>query len=122
MTLSKLARAGVLAIGLSILGAGVANAEDAWPENGYDVTDSVLMPDQLEFWNPMVKATRVVSPYGRSAQIVCAKFRGVNVQCWQADSEGNPRELDNVPGMEFIGSFTAPPSPVYIYPGMIPSQ
>ncbi len=115
-----------LAGGLT-LGVGTAHA-DSWPEdpgNGFpsrpvDVTGFVLTPDQLDFWNPSVGRTRVISPYGRSTRIVCTGYR-VDTDCWQADAAGAPRKLDSVFNMGAFGSLVSPPAPsVFVYPGMIP--
>ncbi|WP_137724233.1 hypothetical protein [Prescottella subtropica] len=117
-----------LAAALTI-GAGVAHA-DSWPAdpgNGspsrpVDVTNFVLTPDQLDFWNPSVNRTRVISPYGRSTRIVCTGYR-VDTDCWQADRAGNPHKLQNVFNMGAFGSLISPPAQnVFLYPGMIPGM
>lgn len=111
-----------------MLGTGVASA-DSWPVdpgNGFpsrpvDVTSFVLTPDQLDFWNPFVGRTRVISPYGRSTKIVCTGYR-VDTDCWQADRAGNPHKLQKVFNMgTLLGSLASPPAQnVFLYPGMIP--
>ena len=130
MKRSILVRAGALAIGLMALSSGVANAQDAWPVDQWpdspsrpiDATNYVLMPDQLEFWNPAVNTTRVISPYGRTTKIVCTVYR-VTTGCWQADRDGNPHKLDLVFNMGAFGSLVPTPSAnVYAYPGMIPGS
>jgi len=130
MKRSLLVRAGALAIGLMALGSGVANAQDAWPVDPGEgsavrpgvATDYVLMPDQLEFWNPTNNVTRVVSPYGRTTKIVCMGYR-VDTECWQADRDGNPHKLDRVFYMGSFGSLIPTPAAfVFAYPGMIPGS
>ncbi|MFC9790123.1 hypothetical protein [Rhodococcus sp. NPDC127528] len=128
MKRSTLVRAGALAIGLLTLGSGVANAQDAWPvdpgdgspSRPVDVTNLVLMPDQLEFWNPTIGMTRIITPYGRTAKIVCTGYR-IDTECWQADRDGSPQKLDFVFGMGSFGSLASTPATgVFMYPGMIP--
>ncbi|WP_430334669.1 hypothetical protein [Rhodococcus sp. ACT016] len=130
MKRSILVRACALAIGLMALGSGVANAQDAWPVDPWpdspsrpvDATHYVLMPDQLEFWNPMVNTTRVISPFGRTTKIVCMGYR-YDSECWQADRDGNPHKLEIVSSTGAFGSLApTPPSFVFAYPGMIPGS
>ncbi|AOW93524.1 hypothetical protein BFN03_15005 [Rhodococcus sp. WMMA185] len=107
-----------------MLGSGVASAQDAWPVDPgqgnhirpVEVTDYVLMPDQLDFWNPAVGKTRVISPFGRT-KIVCTGYR-VDSECWQADPAGNPHKLELLFGMGVFGSLTTTPAQnVFVYSG-----
>ncbi|NKR39717.1 hypothetical protein GS490_06465 [Rhodococcus hoagii] len=130
MKRSLLVRAGALAIGLTALGSGVANAQDAWPvdpgegspSRPVDVTNLVLMPDKPQFWNPAIGMTRVISPYGRTSKIVCTGYR-VDTSCWQADRDGIPHKLSSPFNMGVFGSLaTTPATGVFIYPGMLPGS
>lgn len=62
------------------------------PVGPYEKT-GFLTPDRPEFWNPMVSADRLVSPFGTSTRIRCTSFHGVTLQCWQDDRDGRPHRL-----------------------------
>ena len=69
--------------------------EMATTENPFGASERTgfLTPDQPAFWNPLVEADRLVSPYGTSTRVVCTSFHGVTTGCWQADRQGNAHEL-----------------------------
>ncbi|RVW03891.1 hypothetical protein [Rhodococcus xishaensis] len=117
------------AAALSIAGAGVATA-DEWPTpppypspvSPFDY-DGFLTPTDLEYWNPFVNEDRLTSPFGTSTRIVCTSFHGVLLDCWQADREGNPHKLVQLPGNYpgSIGSSQPGGGPShFVYPGFIP--
>ncbi|UYP18720.1 hypothetical protein OED52_19120 [Rhodococcus sp. Z13] len=116
-----------LTAGLLFTGAGVAAAQDEWPVQQpdspiavSDVDPSVwLTPDRLEYWNPFVDRPRLTSPFGTSTRIVCTSFHGVTMECWQADSEGRPHELQRLPAnLPNLGGSSAPGGGVghFVYP------
>ncbi|WP_277835756.1 hypothetical protein [Speluncibacter jeojiensis] len=90
-------------------GAGVALA-DSWPTPPpyptptapYETAD-FLTPADPGYWNPFVSADRLTSPFGTSTKIVCESFHGVKLDCWQADLQGNPHKLVQLP-LDFPGS------------------
>ena len=87
-----------------------AHAADAWPDQKdyfsylYE-TSAFLTPTDLDYWNPLVDQSRLTSPYGTSTRIVCSSWRGVTMDCWQADRDGNPHKLQALP-MNFPVLFT----------------
>ncbi len=85
------------------IGAGVA-AADAWPQPGpepsptdpFETSDFLTAADPA-FWNPLVSANRLSSPFGTTHKIVCKGFHGVLLDCWQADNAGNAVHLIRLP-------------------------
>lgn len=96
--------AAVLVAAGALVAPAAANAADAWPpipdypspSVPFDNT-SFLTPDNPEYWNPLVSKDRLTSPYGTSTRIVCTSFHGVLTGCWQADRNGNPHQLVQLP-------------------------
>lgn len=112
-----------------LVGNGVANADEWPPIPNYPSpsipfeTDGFLTPTDLDYWNPLLAADRLTSPYGTSTRIVCTAFHGVLTGCWQADANGNPHRLialtfdfPNVTGSSMPGG--GPQH--FVYPGFIP--
>lgn len=126
----QLALIPIVAAAALALGSAPASAQDAWPidpgpghaNRPVDVTNYVLTPDQLNFWNPAVGIPRVVSPFGRTTKIVCTGYRAYD-NCWQADQNGNPRKLNLVFNMGVFGSLTSVPAQsLFMYPDFIPGS
>ncbi|MBW4782354.1 hypothetical protein KZO37_23600 [Rhodococcus fascians] len=116
--------------GAAALGVGTADA-DEWPvappypspTAPQDVTGVFLTPQDPDYWNPFVSENRLTSPYGNSTRIVCTGFHGVLLECWQADSNGNPHKLIPL-SMDYPGStghlLPGGGPPHFVYPGYIP--
>ncbi|WP_408014495.1 hypothetical protein [Rhodococcus spongiicola] len=88
-----------------------------------DDYDGFLTPTDLDYWNPFVNQNRLTSPFGTSTRIVCTSFHGVLLDCWQADRQGNPHKLvqlpRNYPGSTGSSQPGGGPSR-FVYPGFIP--
>ncbi|MFD6859280.1 hypothetical protein ACFWCF_18320 [Rhodococcus sp. NPDC060090] len=87
--------------GAAVLAAtGTAVAEE-WPSGNGAVSvveqPDFLVPSDGEFWNPLVAENRLTSPYGESTRIECTQFHGVLLECWQADANGDPHKLTELP-------------------------
>ncbi|MFF0817020.1 hypothetical protein ACFYVR_17955 [Rhodococcus sp. NPDC003318] len=102
---TSLARASVtVAAAAALVGAPAVAHADEWPPVPdyptpvvpFDTKD-FLTPDNPEYWNPFVAKNRLTSPYGTSTRIVCTAFHGVLLECWQADLQGNPHKLVQLP-------------------------
>ena len=126
----RTAIASAVLLGAAIFGAGIANA-DEWPEAPpypsptapQEVIGGFLTPQDLDYWNPFVSENRLTSPYGNTTRMVCTGFHGVTLECWQADSEGNPHKLVkldlNYPGSTNAGLPGGGPGH-FVFPGFIP--
>ncbi|WP_305095189.1 hypothetical protein [Prescottella sp. R16] len=114
---------------MTVTAAGVASA-DEWPTppsepsatGPYDYSN-FLTPADPDYWNPFVSRDRLTSPYGTSTRISCFAFHGVLLDCWQADLDGNPHKLVQLP-LNFPGSLGAGlpgggPGH-FVYPGFVP--
>ncbi|GAB2650897.1 hypothetical protein ABI214_04245 [Prescottella soli] len=116
---------------IAVAGAGVASA-DEWPPVPTEPSPTApgeyynfLTPTDLDYWNPFVSRNRLTSPFGTSTRIVCTGFHGVLLSCWQADLQGNPHKLVQLP-LDFPGS-TGSSQPGggpghFVYPGFIPGS
>lgn len=127
--LRRVAVAASVVLGAALVGAGTANA-DEWPvtppypsPTAPQEMSGFLTPQDPAYWNPLVSADRLTSPYGNSTRIVCTGFHGVLLECWQADAEGNPHKLVkldmNYPGSTGAGLPGGGPGH-FVYPGFIP--
>ncbi|MDH6679949.1 hypothetical protein M2284_004174 [Rhodococcus sp. LBL1] len=125
------AAAACAAATVAVAGAGVA-AADEWPPipEGPSAVGPAeyygfLTPTDLDYWNPFVSANRLTSPFGTSTRIVCAGFHGVLLNCWQADLQGNPHKLVQLP-LDFPGSLgsSAPGGGPghFVYPDLLPGS
>lgn len=125
------AAAACAAATVAVTGGGVA-AADEWPTPPDEPSAigpaeyyGFLTPTDLDYWNPFVSRDRLTSPFGTSTRIVCTGFHGVLLECWQADLEGNPHKLVQLP-LDFPGSLGANlpgggPGH-FVYPGFIPGS
>ncbi|WP_137724849.1 hypothetical protein [Prescottella subtropica] len=117
------------AAALTVTVSPLASA-DEWPTppsepsatGPFDVSD-FLTPTDLDYWNPFVSRNRLTSPYGTSTRISCFAFHGVLLSCWQADRDGNPHKLIELP-LDFPGSLGSGlpgggPGH-FVYPGFVP--
>ncbi|MCM6772509.1 hypothetical protein NDR87_00500 [Nocardia sp. CDC159] len=110
-----------------VAGAGTA-AADEWPVQQPNSPVSVfdakgfLTPDNPAYWNPLDTSYRLTSPYGNSTRVVCTAFHGVIMQCWQADHNGNPHQLKQLP-VNFpaiVGWQQLNGGANFVYPGYLP--
>ena len=99
-TLTRMVSIGALT-GAAALGAAGTAAAEEWPSDNGAVSvvenPAFLVPADGEFWNPLVAENRLTSPYGLSTRIACTQFHGVLLECWQADGNGNPHKLTELP-------------------------
>lgn len=105
MTARALTRAAtILAAAATVAVAPALAHADEWPPvPDYPTptapmeTKNFVTPDNPLYWNPLAAVNRLTSPYGTSTRIVCQGFHGVLLACWQADRNGNPHKLVQLP-------------------------
>lgn len=128
-TASRLLAAAAFTATAVLAGTGVA-AADEWPQVPdypsavvISETSHFLTATDPDFWNPLVNADRLTSPYGTSTRIVCTSFHGGTMGCWQADEAGEPHLLTTLPvNLPSVGSSSSTSGGPrhYVFPGFIP--